>query len=234
MLDCLKPYSKEPRPDWSKYEMWGPGKYLISGDSNATSLGYFAKEILHPECFTAAIPGNIPSHEYDNPASETDKIDLARKRHADNQILKVYLQTGGNLWTWYPLNIFDMNLGVFQEQMRKMIKDWKTFIAPNDIVIASLPYVNPGLKVGDMSNDDVYPKVIKDQMRKIRIVDVFMVANGPLQQMCVDEGVRFLDIYTPMYALWKIHGKSWWWDEVHCDKRVQTVLAGMIKSAWGI
>jgi lysophospholipase L1-like esterase len=208
--------------------MWGEGNLLITGDSNATGLGYYAKRILHPDCFTAGVPGNVPMHEYDNPAVEGEKIDTARTRHKTNPIRKVYIQTGGNMWTWHPIQSLDLNITPFQNDMRKVIQDWKEIIDQDDIVIANLPWVDPSMKLGDMGTGKELPKDLK----RIKIVDIFAVANGKLAATCAEEGVKHLDIYTRLALLWKQHDKSWWWDRVHYAKKAHIVIAQAIKASW--
>ena len=225
-------WSTYPKPNMTEYVTWGEGSYLIEGDSNAASLGYYCKELVHPDTFTIAVPGEIPEMAI----SKSAKV---FERHDKTPVKKVYIQTGGNLWTWYPLNIFDMNLTEYQKAMKVLIQRYKERFFMKDIVIASLPYIDPTVRVSDMQGDDHLPKQIQQLLSKLKVVDVFKVANMALREICTQEGVIYLDIYNLMKELWKVHGKGWfsdcwWWDKVHCDKRVLTQIGAAVKGAWGV
>lgn len=217
-------YSHDPRIDpalWAEHYLWRPGTKIIDGDSNAFPI---CPDRVDMEATLTAWPGKIPQ-------DSIDEFNRIRERHARTPITEAYLQTGGNLWTWYPLKSLDMNLSVFQEQMHYLITLLLSILPGKDIVIASLPFVKPDLRYSDVKKYDGEGSIIRKIMA-LRLNDFFKCGNIILKAQCQKLGVQFLDIYAILEAEWKQYGKSHWWDEVHYDQRPRGIIEKAIQIMW--
>jgi len=234
---------KAPKPTLEQCTKWlgGPGNLVIEGDSNIQLMD--VKKYIHPDAVNIGRGGDTPIQcIQDFPALKAEVDSGART------VKRAYLQIGGNLWTWYPLNAFDLNLTVYQTKMKELIQLFLTVIEkPICLTVSSLPYVNPKLTLPDMMGDDYYKKfmskgqweTLEKYLNKYRLVDIFPVCNASLRVICNQFGVKYLDIFTPERLMYKegegyFCGSKYWWDDVHAGPEVQAMVGQLIRRSWGM
>ena len=215
---------QKPSPEDIKGWLWEPGTLAYEGDSNVALTN---PSMVHPDCFNIGMPGDIPE-------TVVAQFPELEKRHEITPVKKVCVQVGGNNWTWKYLNPIDLNLKDYVKYMTEVARLYKSILPGADIVLASLPFVDPSLKLKDMNGIKIYPKNIQKKYANITLNNIFRIASHELQNVCEKEGVVFLDIFTPLQFMWKRRGRDAWYDQVHYAKDCQSFVGSLIRHAWGI
>jgi hypothetical protein len=202
---------------------WREGDYAIEGDSIIASMN---PDFISPRAFNIAWYG-------DTPKDVNDQFPKLFERHQTKPITKAYIEVGGNLWTGHPFNPIDYNLHEYLDSMHQTICLYKTILPARDIAVASLPFVDPDLHIFDMGAGHLQ-KRLKKYVKNFSINELFAKMSVQLQIICHDEGVVFVNIWSVMKQAWGVHGRSWWYDKIHCSSKVHQLMAVEIKKAWGI
>lgn len=223
----IKKWSDDPKPDiiaHAKKYYKRPGNIVIDGDSNAFPM---SPDFFGPDCTLFAMPGTIPQNCI---------LNHAEILQSHYPIKKLYIQTGGNESTWKPYSItpLDYNAGEFTHDMGKLIELYLQTMNADDIVIASLPYVNPELKMRDLTSYKTLPKQIRNRVGGTKINYIFIMYNSMLRPLCESMGVHYLDIFHIGKTFWDNGGRKFWWDSVHYDSRVRGAIQESVKGLWKI
>lgn len=225
---CFSSWSKDPKPTLNEIMAWrwGPGKYVVEGDSNVHLTD--VRKYFHPDAFNISMGGDIPQ-------GSIEEFPQLLSRHLVSPVEKAYLQTGGNLWTWKPLDVLHgFNINEFRDTMDRLINLYTSILDPEDVVIGSLPYVYPRLTLGDMKGIGWLPDNIEKRLAKIRLNDMFLVANIELKKLCDKKGVHYLDVFTLIKQIYGKLGKKTWWDSVHYALTVQAAIGSEVRELWGV
>ena len=219
-------WSKDKRPSPADIQgwLWGPGNLVYEGNSNVAGTN---PAFIHQDCFNIGWPGDVPE-------SVVKQFHALVERHEKSPIKKACIQVGGNMWTWQFLDPRDVNLGEFKRYMREIAVLYKSILPGADIVLTSLPFVDPALTLGDMHGIKSYPKNFQKKYAKIKLNDIFVIASLALKDICEQEGVVYLDIFTPLKMMWGRKGRGYWWDVVHYATRCQMLVCVLIRHAWGL
>jgi len=237
----LRTKCKDPRPNTGAANwLGGPGSFVVEGDSNIQLTD--VRRFIHPDAVNIGRGGDTPIQIVEQFPELKASID-----RGERSVKGAYIQVGGNLWVWYPLNLFDLNLGIYQEKMKEIISLYQTITPKGMLVIGSLPYVNPKLTLPDMIGEDYWRgfmtknqwKNFESRLNKIRLVDVLAVGNAALRGICFSMGVKYLDIFTPLQRLYKqgegfFCGSKYWWDDVHYGLKAQEMVGIGIRRLWGV
>jgi hypothetical protein len=241
-------YSTDPKPSeailaspaWRNWE----GVYGFFGDSNVHFSNI--KQIINTEAFNQGQGGSTPDYI-------KSMFDQITAHHKTNPIQKVYIQTGGNMWGSIPaetIEIFVESLthqaniiSKYVNDMTDIIKFFKKLpIAPENIIVASHPWVDPSTTIADWPTTIPYPKVLRNALAKINANVLFSMANALIAPVCTAENVKYMDIFSWLAIIWRqgykkslfSESEQYWWDKVHYDTRVRALQGVLIKQLWGI
>lgn len=227
-----KPSGMYTDPGWIGLGMYSN---LAEGDSNVFNMD--VRACIHPDTSSIAKGG-------DRPAGVIDQFPEVEARHKILPFQKAYVQIGANMWILGGLEMVQDGVSLYARDMETVIKLYTSLIPPKDVVIASLPWVDPRFTLDRLPlvGQFVHRFSWLSKLRGVKLNDYMSVATVETAKLCDKYGAVYLDIYNPMRLLWmanvRTSGNSvtqpYWWDPVHCDTRIHHILGGLVRKAWRI